>query len=74
MTPDGHIEAEDLERYSMGHAPEEAAARIEEHLLGCESCRVQLAETDAYVAAVRKAAAELRGLEAKPAKGAGQGV
>ncbi|HEY1341965.1 MAG TPA: zf-HC2 domain-containing protein [Bryobacteraceae bacterium] len=74
MPTEGHIDAQDLEQYAMGHAPEETAARIEEHLLVCEACRAQLAQTDAYVAAMRKAAAELRDREAKPEKGAGQGV
>ena len=33
----GHMEAEDIERYSMGETPDEAAAKFEE--IGRASCR-----------------------------------
>lgn len=56
----GHISAEDIERYSMGDISEEEVSRIEEHLLVCETCQNRVAESDAYVSAMRTAGARLR--------------
>jgi hypothetical protein len=55
-----HVDAEDLERYSMGTSPLEAAEVIEEHLLTCEGCQNRLRETDVYLRAMRTSAAQLR--------------
>jgi len=55
-----HWEAEEIERYSLGTIPEEESARLEEHLLICESCRQRLSESDDYVSSMQHAAAELR--------------
>jgi anti-sigma factor RsiW len=44
---------------SDGHFDEEAE-QIEEHLLICEACRRRVAESDKYVAAMRRAAKKLR--------------
>ena len=55
-----HVDAEDLERYSMGTSPLEATPFIEEHLLTCDSCRNRLRETDAYLLAIRTASEQLR--------------
>lgn len=52
-----HPDEGELERYSMADLREEEAAGFEEHLLYCERCQRRLAETDAYVAAMRRAAA-----------------
>jgi anti-sigma factor RsiW len=57
---DRHFDEEASERYSMGTLSGEEAEQIEEHLLVCEACRRRVAESDAYVAAMRRAAAELR--------------
>ena len=55
-----HVDAEDLERYSMGASPPEAIPFIEEHLLTCDSCRNRLLETDAYLLAMRTSSEQLR--------------
>jgi hypothetical protein len=54
-----YISEEEIERYSMGAMPEAAIAPFEEHLLICESCQLRLAQTDAYVSAMREASARL---------------
>src|SRR5262245_2556529 len=55
-----HMDAEDLERYSMGNSSPEESESIDEHLLTCEDCRDRLRETDEYVRAMRTTAARLR--------------
>ena len=57
---DGHFDEEAFERYSMGTLSGEEAEQIEEHLLICEACRGRVAESDKYVAAMRRAAKKLR--------------
>lgn len=61
-----HLSGEGAERYSLGEMSEEELGRCEEHLLICDACRREVAESDAYVEAMRKAAAQLRGGKAKP--------
>jgi hypothetical protein len=51
---------EEVERYSLGEARRDEAEIWEEHLLLCEACRLRVSESDAYVAAMRGAAARLR--------------
>src|ERR1035438_8726350 len=63
-----HVDAEDLERYSMGTSPLEATPSIEEHLLTCDGCQDRLRETDAYLRAMRTSSEQLRRDE-KAAKG-----
>lgn len=55
-----HLGDEAVERYSLGEMSEEELARCEEHLLICDPCRRLVAESDAYVAAMREAAAKMR--------------
>ena len=55
-----HREQEEIESYSMGKMPEAEMEAFEEHLLICEQCQHAVAEFDAYVPAVRSAAAHLR--------------
>ena len=55
-----HLGGEEAERYALGAMSEEEVAPWEEHLLVCEPCRREVAASDAYVAAMRKAAEELR--------------
>jgi hypothetical protein len=54
-----HLDEGELEAYSMADLRGEGAAGFEEHLLKCERCQQRLAETDVYVAAMRRAAAQL---------------
>jgi hypothetical protein len=62
-----HVDAEDLERYSMGTSPPEATPLIEEHLLTCDGCRNRLRETDVYVRAMATSSEQIR-REEKAAK------
>jgi hypothetical protein len=55
----GHLREDDLERYSMSALPEESAARVEQHLLICETCRQRLIEAEQYTAAMKGAARSL---------------
>jgi Putative zinc-finger len=55
-----HAEDEKLERYSLGALDDTDSARVEEHLLICETCRERLEEADVYTAAMRGAAQFLR--------------
>ena len=48
-----HMDAEDLERYSIGNSSEEESEPLEEHLLTCDDCRERLRETDDYLFALR---------------------
>ena len=61
-----HFDEETAEKYSMGRLSARKSAEIEKHLLICESCRQGVAESDAYVAAMRHAAAKLRKMELRP--------
>src|ERR1017187_7320970 len=58
-----HVDAEDLERYSMGTSPPEGAALIEEHLLTCDGCRDRLLAIDAYLRDMQTASEQIRGEE-----------
>jgi hypothetical protein len=55
-----HVDAEDLEQYSMGTSSHEDSEIIEEHLLTCEGCQNRLRDTDAYVLAMRTASQQVR--------------
>jgi hypothetical protein len=55
-----HVDAEDLERYSMGSFPLEDAPRIEEHLLTCDGCQERLLEADEYQFVMRASSAYWR--------------
>ena len=50
-----HPSCDDLETYSIGRSPN--ADKIGEHLLTCERCQNELALTDRYIQAMKKAAA-----------------
>ncbi|HXG32704.1 MAG TPA: hypothetical protein VNJ11_05020 [Bryobacteraceae bacterium] len=56
---ENHIEDDELELYALGRLCESRVVAVEEHVLICESCQDRLAETEAYVEAVRAAAAKL---------------
>ena len=51
----GHVQAEELELYSLGGLAEFRCARLEEHLFLCAICRDRLRETEDYVAGMRQA-------------------
>jgi len=62
-----HISEEALEQYAMRTLPEAAElGRLEKHLLICSECRNRLQTMDDYVAAMRSAAAKLRGGGTRP--------
>ena len=65
MRPDrgSHPDEERIEAYSRGVLPAEEGPLFEEHLLVCELCQGRLAESDAYISAVKAAAT---GLSAAP--------
>lgn len=50
-----HVPEEELEQYCLGSLVETRCARLEEHLLLCETCRDRLTETENYIAAMRQA-------------------
>ena len=55
-----HLDEEAAEKYSLGHLSSKRTAEIEMHVLVCDLCRQAVADADAYVAAMRHAAAEVR--------------
>ena len=55
-----HVDAEDLERYSMGTSPPERVAFLEEHLLTCDGCRDRLLNTDTYLRVMRTSSEQIR--------------
>jgi hypothetical protein len=61
-----HVGEADLDSYSMHALSQEASARLEEHLLICETCRGRLVEADAYVAAMKDAARDFPRQERAP--------
>jgi anti-sigma factor RsiW len=58
-----HLDAETTEKYSLEQLSAGKTAEIEKHLLICEPCQAAVAAFDAYVAAMREAAAEVRKTE-----------
>src|ERR1700674_4352874 len=74
-TNNQHAAETDLEGYSMQTLSREASARVEEHLLICETCRGRLLEADKYVAAVKDAARYLPSQEParEPSRRRGRG-
>lgn len=62
--PEYHLTDDEIEGYSMGALSGAELDRGEEHLLICESCRQRVGESDAYVAAMKRASERLR--EPKP--------
>lgn len=58
-TNNQHVGEADFESYSMHALSREASARVEQHLLICETCRERLMEMDEYVAAMKDAARDL---------------
>ena len=57
---DRHAAEGELERYSLGDLAGEDCARLEEHLLTCETCRQRLQEQDLIASAMSSAASQWR--------------
>ncbi len=57
---DCHFNDEELESYSLGKISGNHLARLEDHLLLCSTCQKRVEESDAYVHAIRSAAAEFQ--------------
>jgi len=55
-----HLDAEQAERYLMGNSPAGEVANLEEHLLICADCRVELSNADIYVSSMSEVAARFR--------------
>ncbi|MBZ5725105.1 MAG: hypothetical protein LAP87_08925 [Acidobacteriia bacterium] len=55
-----HLDEEEIEKYSLNSISEAETGHIEEHLLICEACRQQVAQSDLYVSSMRRAATRLR--------------
>jgi hypothetical protein len=54
-----HVEEELLEQYSVGCLVQSEVARVEEHVLLCESCQEKLEQIDSLVRSFRSAGAQL---------------
>ncbi len=54
----GHPSEDVLEEYVFGRLDEISSARLEEHLLWCESCQGALQETEGYVRSMKAVLAE----------------
>ena len=52
--PAGHISEEALDSYALGSVSERELAPVEEHLLFCPACQERLADTDTFIAALRR--------------------
>ncbi len=65
QSPDRHLDKEAIEKYSLGALSARRRAEIEKHLLLCDPCRKAVSASDAYVAAMRAAAAKVRQAEGK---------
>jgi len=63
-----HIDEKVAEQYSMGQLSARKVAEVETHLLICGPCRQAVAAADAYVAAMRNAAAKVRKAERRKPK------
>ncbi len=62
----GHLDEEAAEKYSLGQLSARKVAEIEKHLLICAPCQKAVVASDAYVAAMSKAAAKVRKSEQRP--------
>ena len=54
---DRHFADDLLEKYSIGHLPEDQIPALEEHLFVCSDCQVRLSSIDEYVHVTKAAAA-----------------
>ncbi|MBZ5620902.1 MAG: hypothetical protein LAQ69_19555 [Acidobacteriia bacterium] len=63
-----HLDEDEIERYSLGTTADEDFARLDEHLLICESCQDRVTESDRYVSTMQRAGAQLRGRGSKQSR------
>ena len=66
MQVENHHEEGRLEAYAAGTLAESHVPAVEEHLLVCTDCQQRLAETEAFLRAMRRAAARARAKERQP--------
>ena len=52
---DSHFSQESLELYALGMLSDRGCAPVEEHLLVCSRCQIQLEAVDSYISLVRSA-------------------
>jgi hypothetical protein len=71
---DEHPSDDLIERYSLGMVQEDELGPLEEHLLICGVCQDRVAESDDYVAAMRRAAAKLKREQESRTKLVGSGL
>ena len=74
MDIDGHLEEEEIERYSLAASPECELSRVEEHLLLCSSCRQKVEASDRYVHSMRRAATQIRAEEKRAPRWTGMAL
>jgi hypothetical protein len=60
MTLNQHVLEETLEALVMGRLQTVESERVEDHLLGCEKCRLQFEEIEAFVTAIKTASGRIR--------------
>jgi hypothetical protein len=68
MDPKVHPSSDELEAYSRGPASDPDMDKVEEHLLICGQCRIELTLSGQYVRAVKKAVPAL--MSVAPTEGA----
>ena len=56
MVFEPHLSSDEMEAYSLGRSSDADLEKVEEHLLICERCQNQLALTDQYIQAMKRAA------------------
>ncbi len=71
MDVDGHLEEEEIERYSLAASDEGELSQLEEHLLLCAACRKKVENSDRYVTSMRLAAVQIRSEEKRAPRWAG---
>ncbi len=55
-----HLDEEEIEKYSLGGIAKSDLARVEEHLLLCQSCQRRVESSDVIVRSMQQAAARSR--------------
>lgn len=74
MDNNRHLEAEEIESYSLQTTPESDVARVEEHLLVCTDCQKRVESSDVFVRAMQDASRDLRAKKAPAARRFGVGM
>jgi hypothetical protein len=74
MDNNRHLEAEEIESYSLQTTPESDVARVEEHLLVCTDCQKRVESSDVFVRAMQDASRDLRAKKAPAARRFGIGM